>query len=204
MQQSITGGGIGRGLTHDQRGVSIVEFALVAPVLLLLLMGIFDIGHTLYVRAVLEGEMQRAARGSALETATIARQTALDDQVRAQVLRIAGQGGTVLFTRKAYLTYQAAQAKEEPFIDADHDGICNHGESFDDWNGNGLRDLDGARNSQGTARDAVAYTAQVTYPRLFPMAYLMGWSSNSVITATSVLRNQPFGDPAANAVLKCV
>lgn len=191
-------------MLRDQRGVSIMEFALVAPVLLLLLMGVFDIGHTLYVRAVLEGEMQRAGRGSALETATLARQTALDNQVRAQVLRVAGQGGTVLFTRKAYLSYQAAQAKEEPFIDANHDGICNNGESFDDWNGNGLRDLDGARNNQGTARDAVAYTAEATYPRLFPLAHMLGWSSDSVVTATTILRNQPFGDPAANAVKKCV
>lgn len=191
-------------MLRDQRGVSIIEFALVAPVLLLLLMGVFDIGHTLYVRAVLEGEMQRAGRGSALETATLARQTALDTQVRTQVLRIAGQGGTVLFTRKAYLSYQAAQAKEEPFIDANNDHICNNGESFDDWNGNDLRDLDGARNNQGTARDAVAYTAQVTYPRLFPLAHMLGWSSDSVVTATTILRNQPFGDPAAKAVKKCV
>ena len=193
-----------RTLHRDERGISIVEFALISPVFLTLLMGVFDIGHQLYARSVLEGEMRRAGRSSTLESAVTARQNQLDEDVRSQVLRVAGRGGTVDFTRKAYLTYQAAQAKAEPFIDADNDGLCNNGESFDDWNGNGRRDLDGARTGQGNARDAVVYTARLSYPRLFPMAGLIGWSNDVVIEVSTVLRNQPYGDQAAGALGKCL
>lgn len=189
---------------RDERGVSITEFALIAPVLLTLIMGVFDIGHELYARSVMEGEMQRAGRASTLETAGLVRQAELDAQVRAQVLRVAGSGGAVTFTREAYLSYQAAQAKEEPFLDANSDGLCNNGESYDDWNGNGSRDLYGARANQGNARDAVIYTAHLTYPRLFPMAGLLGWSRDVAIQSSTVLRNQPYGDQAATTVRKCL
>jgi len=87
---------------------------------------------------------------------------------------------------------------------ANNDGLCNNGENFDDWNGNGTRDLEGARTNQGNARDAVIYTAHVTYPRLLPMGALLGWSNNVSITASTVLRNQPYGDQAATAVRKCI
>lgn len=191
-------------LAVDSRGISITEFALVAPVLLLLIMGVFDIGHQLYARAIMEGELQRAARASTLETASVARQAVLDEEVRGQILRVAGMGGTVEFTREAYLSYQAAQATAEPFLDADGDGLCNHGESYDDWNRNKSRDLNGARTGQGNARDAVIYTAHLTYPRLFPMARMLGWSNDVAIQASTVLRNQPYGDQAATSVEKCL
>src|SRR3546814_7855992 len=52
----------------DASGNTIVEFAFVGPVLVLLLMGTLDVGHTLYMQAVLQGVMQKAARDSALES----------------------------------------------------------------------------------------------------------------------------------------
>jgi Flp pilus assembly protein TadG len=42
-----------QGLRHDREGVSLVEFAFVGPVLILMLMGLFDIAHTQYTSAVL-------------------------------------------------------------------------------------------------------------------------------------------------------
>ena len=97
-------------------GASITEFALVVPVLLTLILGLFDIGHELYVKAITEGEMQRAGRALAPETAGAARQAQLDEDVRSQIMRVAGCGGDVTFRRQAYLSYQAAQAKAEPFL----------------------------------------------------------------------------------------
>ena len=39
----------------DERGATIVEFAIVAPVFLTLLLGIFDFGHAIYAQSVLQG-----------------------------------------------------------------------------------------------------------------------------------------------------
>ncbi|MFD2578707.1 TadE/TadG family type IV pilus assembly protein [Novosphingobium colocasiae] len=50
-------------------GAAAVEFALAAPVLLVLLIGMFDMGHMAYLNAVLNGAVEKVARDSALETA---------------------------------------------------------------------------------------------------------------------------------------
>jgi Flp pilus assembly protein TadG len=58
-----------RQLRQDERGATIVEFALVAPVLLLSIMGICDIGYNIYTQALLRGAIQKAARDSTIEGA---------------------------------------------------------------------------------------------------------------------------------------
>ena len=47
---------------------------------------------------------------------------------------------------------------------------------------------------QGGAKDVVVYSVTVTYPRLFPVAKLIGLSENVKLNATTVLANQPYGD----------
>ena len=44
-----------RPLRHDQGGVTAVEFAFVGPVLILVIMGIFDVAHTQYTSALMNG-----------------------------------------------------------------------------------------------------------------------------------------------------
>ena len=191
-------------IVRDRRGITIVEFALVSPVLLLFIMGVLDMGHTLYVRSALDGEMLKAGRNSALESAgTTTAQDALDETVRQQIRRIAGTGADVTFTRKAFRDYKSAQNVAEPFIDSNHDGICNNGESYEDLNNNNMRDLDGGRTGQGNARDAVVYTANVSYQRMFPMAAMIGWPQRVTLSATTTLRNQPYGDQAPVATRAC-
>ena len=97
----------------------------------------------------------------------------------------------------------------EPFIDSKYptasdpvDGICNHGEPYTDENNSGSRDSSGA-DGQGGARDITVYTAKVSYPRIFPMYGLLGWTPNITASATTVLRNQPYGQQAARASRNC-
>jgi hypothetical protein len=49
-------------------------------------------------------------------------------------------------------------------------------------------------NGIGGARDVVLYTANVTYPRMFPLHSMIGLPSNVTVSATTVLRNQPFDE----------
>ena len=69
------------GLGRDHRGVSTIEFALLAPVLFLVLLGLFDLMYAVYVRSVLEGAVVKAGRDSALEN-NAADQNAIDAKVR--------------------------------------------------------------------------------------------------------------------------
>lgn len=188
-----------RSLFVDTRGATLVEFAFVAPVLVLMLMFLFDAGYYLYARAILSGEVQAAGRASALETATDANRALLDASVDAAVKRLVG-GGTLTFDRLAFKSYGRAQARAEAFVDSNSDGICNNNEAFDDANRNGFRDTDSGVAGQGGAKDVTIYSVTLRYTRLFPMASLLGWSPDVNMTATTILRNQPF-DKQAEALL---
>lgn len=189
-------------LSHDARGTTVLEFAFVAPVLVLMLMFLFDTGYYLYAKSILGGEVQAAGRASTMETATIANQTALDTRVRTAVQRLVSNGD-VSFTRTAYKSYSRAQAKAETYTDTNGNGLCDNGEPFDDANNNGIRDLDSGATGQGGAKDVTIYSVTLQYNRLFPMAGLLGWSNRVSMTANTILRNQPFDKQAQPVVGHC-
>jgi Flp pilus assembly protein TadG len=192
-----------RSLSKDRRGTTILEFGLIAPSLMALLFGALDVGHTLYMQSILQGAVQKAARDGTLETAggtTEEIRNAIDAKVRSQLLLL-NKSATIDIRRRFYKSFtQAAAAQPEVFYDtaapsAYHDGICNHGERFDDRNGNGVWDSDGADSvDHAGARDNVVYTVSISYPRMFPIDRLIGGSGTTSMTATTVLSNQPYGD----------
>lgn len=204
MPRALTSRRLPRVLARDVKGATIVEFALVAPVMCFLLLAAFDVGHTLYMRSVLQGILQKAARDATLETGLVAaNQTTLDNKVKAQVRALANNS-TVTFSRKYYRTFSnAAAAKFEPFTDTNGNGTCNAGEPYQDNNGNSQWDATGGNTGQGGAKDAVLYTVTVSYPRFFPVDNFVGGSDTTVITASTVLRNQPYGDQAVPVVRNC-
>lgn len=67
-------------------------------------------------------------------------------------------------------------------------------ERYFDVNENGKWDADRGKDGIGGARDAVLYTAVVTYPRMFPMYGLIGLPQDVTLKASTVLRNQPFDE----------
>jgi hypothetical protein len=181
-----------RRLIGDSSGVTLVEFAFVGPVLILMIMGIFDMAHTQYTSAMINGAMQKAGRDMTLENAG-SRQADVDGRVREQVLQVVPNGATVEFERLSHFDFTDIGEAEE-FTDENNDGICNNNEVFADANGNGQWDPDRGRSGIGGARDAVLYTAVVKYPRMFPMFELAGLPEEITLRATTVLRNQPFDE----------
>jgi hypothetical protein len=177
-------------LWGETKGATLVEFGFVGPVLIVLIMGIFDMAHTQYTNALINGALQKAGRDLTLETAGM-QQAAIDELVRQQVLNVAPKTATVTFEKLSHLDFRDIGESEE-FDDINNDGICNNGELFVDANGNGQWDANRGRQGIGGARDAVVYTAVVTYPRLFPMYGLVGMPDTVTLRASTVLRNQPF------------
>lgn len=182
-------------LRSDQRGASITEFGLIAPVFFTLLLGTLDLGHTLYMQSILQGAVQKTARDASLESGTTAAtQTLIDARVTAKVKTLA-KNATVTYTRRYFRDFtKAAQSIAEPTTDTNGNGTCDAGEPFQDNNNNGHWDKDGGDDGQGGAKDAVIYTANISYPRLFPMAGLIGMSSTSKVVASTILANQPYGE----------
>lgn len=192
-----------RRLARDQRGVTAVEFGFVAPVLCLLLVGAFDMAHTLYVSAVLQGIVQKAARDSTLEiNSTSAAGTVLDDKIRAQVRAVAGPNAEVTPVRRFYrsFTLAAAQTPEPIVDDLDHDGVCDVGtEQYWDNNNNNVRDMDGGDGGQGGAKDRTVYTVTVKYQHLLPIWKYINVPAQQTLSATTVLANQPYDEQGVYA-----
>ncbi|WP_095011062.1 TadE/TadG family type IV pilus assembly protein [Tsuneonella mangrovi] len=180
-----------RNLFGDSRGAALVEFALVAPVLLLMVLGMFEMGYNFYIQSQLQGAIQTAARASTIEGAT---QTS--SQIDARVtnaVHMLKPDATVTFSRRAYTDFSDVHQPED-YTDIDGDGMCDNGEPFEDANGNGVWDADRGVSGGGGARDAVLYIVTVTYPRAFGAANFVGLSPTFTTQASTVLRNQPYAD----------
>jgi Flp pilus assembly protein TadG len=191
-----------RNLADAQEGVTIIEFALLLPAFLVMLLGALDIGHTLYMQSVVEGAVQKAARDGTLETSAGSSSTprdAIDQAVTSQIKQL-HKDAQIDITRRFYRTFtQAAMAEAEPFTDSPsgpkQNGVCDGGEAYVDNNNNGTWDADGGNsvNSAG-ARDNIVFSVSVSYPRLFPIDRLIGGSGSTNVVATTVLANQPYGN----------
>jgi Flp pilus assembly protein TadG len=181
-----------RRLIADTTGVTLTEFAFVGPVLIVMIMGIFDLAHTQYTAAMVHGAMQKAGRDLTLENAG-SRQINIDATVRRKVASVAPSAATVTFEKLSHFDFTDVGEAEE-FTDENNDGVCNNNEVYVDANENGSWDANRGRTGIGGARDVVLYTAVVTYPRLFPMYELAGLPQTVTVRASTVLRNQPFDE----------
>lgn len=177
-----------RKLRRDRRGVALVEFAIVAPVMLLMLMGLGDMLYQTYTQSILNGELQKAARDSGIEGGATSTST-IDAKVETMVKKIA-PNATFTSTRKSYDTF--SEVAPEPFTDTNSNGVRDPGECFTDENGNGTWDQDPGAAGQGGASAVTVYTMTATYPRLFPVAGLLGWPTTQTVSATTLLKNQPY------------
>lgn len=180
-------------LARDIRGAALVEFAIIVPVVAMLLLGSIEFGLNVYLRAVLEGAMQQAGRNSSLQSAQTG-QSAIDTFVRDRVQTIL-PNATVTFTRQNYYTFSTV-GRPEDFTDSNSNGVHDSTECFQDANGNGVWDADAARTGLGGANDVVEYTATVNYQSIIPGGAALGLSPTTTIKATTILRNQPFATQA--------
>lgn len=179
---------------EDRRGVTVTEFGLIAPTFLMLLLGVFDLGYTVYARAILDGAVQKAGRDSALETGTM-NIANLDAKVKSNLGGL-GEGATFSYTRRNYRDF-AKVGLPEDFEDKNSNGNRDPGECFTDENGNMSWDRDLGKDGVGGARDVVLYTVNMSYQRKFPLYALIGISSQATISSATVLRNQPYASQNA-------
>ena len=183
-----------RRLRADRRGVTAVEFAIVAPVMCMMLMGLCDLAYQGYVQSLLTGAMQKAGRDSTIQGSST-KTGAIDAKVMG-VVRSAARNATYTSTRKSYARFE--NIKPEAFQDNNGNGSYDQpSECFTDVNGNNSWDTDPGLAGQGSANDVVLYSIEITYPRLFPLAGMLGLPEMQKLAATTVLKNQPWAQQNA-------
>ena len=188
-----------RRLARDERGATLPEFAFVLPTFLVLLFGIFDIGQMIYAQSVLQGAMQDAGRDAGLESGP--NQLAnIDQYIKDQTRAIVFGNPKYTLERTNYKSFNDV-GRPEDFEDKARGGIKNgvydNDECFWDENASGEWEGDVGADGIGGAKDVAVYTATIQYDRVFPLWKLIGLSDTSTISASTALRNQPYGPQAA-------
>ncbi len=181
-----------RSLCCDSEGATIVEFAIVVPLFMLLLLGIMDVGQMVYGKSVLAGAVRKAARESSLET----RNTSEADAMVLDMIRPVLPGVTIATTRKSYYDFSDI-GRPEKWNDSNKNGHCDNNETYTDENRNGQWDEDvGKADSDGGASDVVVYTVNASFQPVFKVPFLPKLWNNRTLSSTAVTRNQPFATQA--------
>lgn len=174
-------------------GATAVEFAMVAPVLMLILTGIVEFGLVLAADIVLKNATSDASRTG--RTGFSAQDSTQDATVRRMIRSEAGvlmDADRITIESAAYSGFDALK-KPEPFVDANKNGRRDNGENFTDVNGNGVYDIDQGRSGYGGTSEVVVYT--VSYPwRFFTpiIGRMVGTDGVLTLTATAVVQNEPY------------
>lgn len=188
-------------LRRDERGATIVEFALILPVMCVLLLGVIDLGYRSYVTSIIQGALHEAAR-----MATVGNRTTAEIETHVENrLREFSNGATITTTTRSYVEFTNVRTPETITQDTAPVGQYNPGDCFEDANGNGAYDIDRGRGGLGGAEDVVHFEVEMTYPHIVPIGRFLGngWSDDVVITQNTLLRNQPYAGRNTGAVIVC-
>lgn len=199
-------------LSHDERGVTAVEFGLITPLMCLIMMGILDIGHTAYVASQAQGVLQSAARQATIGNKTGAEiDTFVLNKIRPLVTRgtCPGANCPIKIEKKSYSDYTGVKKAEKIVTDTVPLGTYNAktatqaGDCHEDVNGNGRWDQDRGRDGLGGADDVVRYEVTIRYNRLLPVAGLFGWSQQQEVKVNTLLKNQPYAAQVKQSQVIC-
>ena len=197
-----------RRLRRDQRGATIIEFAIISGPMLLLLMGGLELGYDSYVRSTMQGALNDAARTAAVEFpiinvpgSTVEEQ--VENLIEEQVHNVA-PNATITVTQKSYFDFSSIGDPEKLMTDNNGNGQFDavDGDCYEDANGNGSYDTDAGKTGNGGADDVVLYTAHVSAPRILPLdGFLPGVGPTIEYSLQTAVRNQPYDQQATAAVI---
>ncbi|MBL45193.1 MAG: hypothetical protein CMN71_10885 [Sphingomonadaceae bacterium] len=197
-----------RRLQRDQRGATIIEFAIISGPMLLLLMGGLELGYDSYVRSTMQGALNDAARTAAVEFpiinvpgSTVEEQ--VENLIEEQVHNVA-PNARITVTQKSYFDFSSIGDPEKLMTDNNGNGQFDavDGDCYEDANGNGSYDTDAGKTGNGGADDVVLYTAHVSAPRILPLdGFLPGVGPTIEYSLQTAVRNQPYDQQATAAVI---
>lgn len=193
-------------LRKDEDGATILEFAIIAPIFFFMLLGTFEVGYSMYMKSVLDGAIQQAARDATLQQGNNPEdRREIDDKLRAALLAVNPSLTDIQIIRKSYTNFSGVERIED-YTDTNNNGTCDNNEAYVDESGNGKWGTVGYAGN-GSARDAVLYTVKISYNAVFPLDKFVrkgasegssftldGLPDQRTLVAETLLKNQPFGD----------
>jgi Flp pilus assembly protein TadG len=173
-------------------GATIIEFALIAPMLFLLLAGIIELGLILFTTSAMEGATNIGARigKTGFTTGGLSR----EQYIRNEIQRLTGGFLNAASLNISILSYSsfANVGQPEPCL-APPTPPCPGapGVNYVDVNGNGTFDTDQGRATAGGSGSIVLYRTTYAWRLFTPiMAQLLGTNGMYTITAVAAVRNE--------------
>ncbi len=189
-------------LTTNDRGVAAVEFAMIAPVLILMICGFMEYAHLSSARTTLEAATMRAARAVAATDCPSSREAIMRSIIESSMDNVpSADGGKPKIVTKAYGD-KFGDVGGEPFVDKNKNKVYDEDptitdpdkrDTYTDINGNGKYDKDmGNVGSIGAAGQVISYSAEYKVKSLF--GFISKRYSDAdfyTIKASTVVRNEP-------------
>lgn len=183
-----------RRLLRDSEGVTAVEFAFIAPIFLLTVLGIMEVSMIAFATSLLEGGLREAAR---FGITGLAANNGSREQRIVEIINEHGAGivtvSPVDVTTRTYANFTDI-GDPEPYVDTNGDGSYSPGEPFTDVNCSGAWEEDMGQSGAGDGGDVVIY--EVLYEHRLMTGVLLpifGQGGKFPISASVAVRNEPFG-----------
>lgn len=180
-------------LRADRRGSAAVDFAIIGPALVVMMVGILEVAMLMMTQTLLQSAVADAAR------AGLTGQPG-DGLTRAELVRLAAErvGGNLIDPGRLALetlVYQSFTSigEPEPFTDVNSNGVHDAGEPFTDVNGNGSWDSDQGQSGLGGPNDIVLYRITYAWQPMTPfLRGLLPGDGTVELSASFAVRNEPF------------
>lgn len=175
----------------DDKGVAAIEFAMVAPLLMLLTFGVIEMGMIMTTMVSLEGGLKEASRYGITGQSP-------DDQSRIEKIREVLAHHTIglvdmdeaVFEMKVFPSFSNV-GQMEPYSDSNGNGQHDDGETWSDicpdetWGSMGC-------SGAGAGGEVVSYTVTVPWHIMTPFAgELIAKDGMLPLAASIVVRNEP-------------
>jgi len=180
-------------------GSPVFEFAFVAPILVLMVIGTIEFGMIMFVNILMESGLRDAARYG-ITGNQVAGMTRMERII--QIVSDRTMGLVDMAQAKVQvLVYPGFGdiGSSEPFVDGNGNGTYDKGETFTDTNANGVWDADIGRAGPGGSGDVVLYRMTYDWPLLTPLAAtVIGHNGKFTINASIAVRNEPWNQANAS------
>ena len=187
-----------RTLFRDTNGIASIEFAIVAPVMFMLIGGLLELGYVTFARSTLESAILDASRASRVTDCPNQNASLIADKLDDRLAIIpSADGNGPRLTVESYGDEFGNVGTPEPFTDDNGNDFYDVGETYDDVNGNGQWDADmGQAGNYGSFGDVVRFSAEFDVPSLFGFVAqaINDGQSFYTVSATTVVRNEPYRD----------
>jgi Flp pilus assembly protein TadG len=180
-----------RRFRREAEGVTLVEFGMIAPVLLLLVMGVAELGLMMAAQGVLENAVFSGSRSGKTGYKDVGKTQ--QEMILAAIKKAASSYIDETKVTLNSTAYDDFDKIPEPFSDTNKNGRYDNGESYSDLNENGKYDMSSGTTGYGAGGQIVVYTASYDWKLFTPMlSGLIGTNGVVPLKARVVLKNEPY------------